>query len=167
MFLISIFPDIQNHIPALIWYLSFILLFFNIFKYLKNNQIKHLSGYLENSAKLLITYQLLSIFLGVNTFFNSFSSFLFSLSRNAELVTFGINQTWRGVASHYELFSNLQLISFCFFLLTYHVTRKNIYLIFSLVQPILRFSQSRWNSLLVFIILVFIMINFYKSFHYK
>ena len=75
MFLISIFPDIQNHIPALIWYLSFILLFFNIFKYLKNNQIKHLSGYLENSAKLLITYQLLSIFLGVNTFFNSFFKF--------------------------------------------------------------------------------------------
>lgn len=165
MFLISIFPDIQNHIPALIWYLSFILLFFNIFKYLKNNQIKHLSGYLENSSKLLITYQLLSIFLGVNTFFNSFSSFLFSLSRNAELITFGINQTWRGVASHYELFSNLQLISFCFFLLTYQVTRKNIYLIFSLVSIYTTFlSQSRWNSLLVFIILVFIVINFYKKF---
>ena len=131
MYLISIFPDIQYHIPALIWYFALIVLFFNIFQYLKTEKLSNLVPFIENSAKLLIFYQLISIFLGINTFFNSFSNFLFSLSRNAELITFGINQTWRGIASHYEMFSNLQLISFCFFLLTYFLTRKkylfNIY----------------------------------------
>lgn len=165
MYLISIFPDIQYHIPALIWYFALIVLFFNIFQYLKTEKLSNLVPYIENSAKLLIFYQLISIFLGINTFFNSFSNFLFSLSRNAELITFGINQTWRGIASHYEMFSNLQLISFCFFLLTYFLTRKNIYLIFTLVSIYSTFlSQSRWNTLLVFILLFVLLINSYRQF---
>ncbi len=165
MYLISIFPDIQYHIPALIWYLSFVILFFNIFKYLQSEKLNNLALHLEKSAKILIFYQIFSIFLGINTYFNSFSNFLFSLSRNAELITFQINQTWRGIASHYEMFSNLQIISLCFFLVTYFVTRKNIYILFSLISIFTTFlSQSRWNTLLVFLLLFVLMINFYKKF---
>ncbi len=165
MYLISIFPDIQYHIPALIWYLSFIVLFFNIFRQLKTNKLNNLVSDMETSAKILIFYQIFSLLLGINTYFNSFSNFLFSLSRNAELITFGINQTWRGIASHYEMFSNLQIISLCYFLITYFVTKKNIYIFFSLMSIVTTFlSQSRWNTLLVFLLLFVLMINFYKRF---
>ena len=63
------------------------------------------------------------------------------------------------------MFSNLQLISFCFFLLTYFLTRKNIYLIFTLVSIYSTFlSQSRWNTLVVFILLFVLLINSYRQF---
>ena len=155
MYLISIFPDIQYHIPALIWYLSFIVLFFNIFRQLKTNKLNNLVSDMETSAKILIFYQIFSLLLGINTYFNSFSNFLFSLSRNAELITFGINQTWRGIASHYEMFSNLQIISLCYFLITYFVTKKNIYIFFSLISFVTTFlSQSIWYTLLFFLLLL-------------
>ena len=100
-----------------------------------------------------------------NTFFNSFSNIFFGLHRNAELITFGTNQTWRGIASHYELFSNLQLLSFCFFGITYFLTKKNLYFFFILTSITTAFlSQSRWVVLISFIFIFIIFVNFFKTF---
>ena len=144
-FLISIYPDFKYHLPAFVWYFSFLILFINIYNKLKTNRISNFAPEFEKASKILIYYQLFSLFLGINVFFNSFSNILFNLHRNAELITFGTNQTWRGIASHYELFSNLQLLSFCFFIITYFLSRKNLYLFYSLISITTAFlSQSRW-----------------------
>ena len=164
-FLLSIYPDFKFHLPAFVWYFSFLILFVNIFNKLKTNRVSNFVKEFEDASKILIYYQLFSLFLGINIFFNSFSNVLFNLHRNAELITFGINQTWRGIASHYELFSNLQLLSFCFFIITYFLSRKNLYLLYSFVAVTTALlSQSRWVVLIVFIFIFIIFINFYKTF---
>ena len=164
-FLISIYPDFKYHLPAFVWYFSFLILFINIYNKLKTNRISNFVTEFEKASKILIYYQLFSLFLGINVFFNSFSNILFNLHRNAELITFGTNQTWRGISSHYEIFSNLQLLSFCFFIITYFLSRKNLYLFFSLISITTAFlSQSRWVVSIVFIFIFIIFINFYKTF---
>ncbi len=164
-FLISIYPDFKFHLPAFVWYFSFLILFINIFNKLKTNRLTNFVTEFEKASKILIWYQLFSLFLGINDFFNSFSNVLFNLHRNSELIIFNTNQTWRGIASHYELFSNLQLLSFCFFIFTYFLSRKNLYLFYSLVSITTAFlSQSRWVVLIVFVFIFIIFINFYKTF---
>ena len=160
-FLISTFPDLKYHLPAFFWYLSFAVLLNNILTIFRSNKTSYWIPSFEKTSKILFIYQFLSLFLGINTFFNSFSNFIFSLSRNAELITFGINQTWRGIADHYELFTNLQLLSFCFYLITYFLTRKNIYFFFVLISIFTTFlSQSRWTTVLIFIFLGILLLNF-------
>jgi len=162
-FLVGNFPDLSHNLPALFWYLSLFILFQNIISYTNTKALKDLGPYLERISKVLIFYQIFSLFLGITTFFNSFSEFLFSLNRNAELITFGINQTWRGIADHYELFSNLQLISFCFYLLTYFISKRKIYLLFSMVAILTVFlSQSRWTTSIIFLFLFILFINTYE-----
>lgn len=164
-YLIGTFPDLKYHLPAFFWYLCLAILLNNIFTILKSYKTSYWTHSFEKAAKVLFIYQFLSLFLGVNTFFNSFSNFIFSLSRNAELITFGINQTWRGIADHYELFTNLQLLSFCFYLITYYLTRKNIYFFFILISIMTTFlSQSRWTTVLIFILLGILLLNFVKKF---
>lgn len=164
-FLISIYPDFKFHLPAFVWYFSFLILFINIFNKLKTNRLTNFVIEFEKASKILIWYQLFSLFLGINDFFNSFSNVLFNLHRNSELIIFNTNQTWRGIASHYELFSNLQLLSFCFFIFTYFLSRKNLYLFYSLVSITTAFlSQSRWVVLIMFVFIFIIFINFYKTF---
>tara|TARA_X000001036_G_scaffold62372_1_gene52658 strand:+ start:809 stop:2836 length:2028 start_codon:yes stop_codon:yes gene_type:complete len=164
-FLVSIYPDFKFHLPAFVWYFAFLILFVNIFNKLKTNRVSNFVEEFEDASKILIYYQLFSLFLGINSFFNSFSNILFNLQRNAELITFGMNQTWRGISSHYELFSNLQLLSFCFFIITYFLSRKNLYLLYGFVAVATAFlSQSRWVVLIVFIFIFIIFINFYKTF---
>ena len=164
-FLISIYPDFKYHLPAFAWYFSCLILFLNIFNKIKTKKLANYIPELENASKILIYYQLFSLFLGINTFFNSFSNIFFGLYRNAELITFGTNQTWRGIASHYELFSNLQLLSFCFFGITYFLTKKNLYFFFILTSITTAFlSQSRWVVLISFIFIFIIFVNFFKTF---
>lgn len=162
-FLVGNFPDFSHNLPAFFWYLSLFILFQNIINFTNSKTIKELLRYFEEISKILIFYQIFSLFLGINTFFNSFSEFLFGLNRNSEIITFGTNQTWRGISDHYELFSNLQLISFGFYLLTYFVSKKNIYLFFSMMSILTVFlSQSRWTTLIIFLFLFFLFTNLYK-----
>ena len=163
--MVSFLPDFKYHIPSALWYLVSIFLFFEVFYSIKLSSINELKTELNRSANILIFYPMLSIFLGISNFFNSFSELIFFLTRRAELLTFGEIQTWRGINTHYELFANLQLFSLCFFLVNYYFNRSSknyLFIIFSIASTLL--SQSRWNTLLVFIILLFIMINFYKKF---
>ena len=164
-YLISTFPDLKYHLPAFFWYLSLAVLLNNIFTTFKSYKTSYWTHSFEKAAKVLFIYQFLSLFVGINTFFNSFSSFIFSLSRNAELITFGTNQTWRGIADHYELFTNLQLLSFCFYLITFYLTKKNIYFLFTIISILTTFlSQSRWTTILIFIFLGILLLNFVKKF---
>ena len=164
-FLISLYPDFKYHLPAFSWYFCCLVLFLNIFNKIKIKKLTNFIPEFEDASKILIYYQLFSLFLGINAFFNSFSNIFFSLHRNAELITFGTNQTWRGIASHYELFSNLQLLSFCFFGITYFLTKKNLYFFFSLASLTTAFlSQSRWVVLISFIFIFMIFVNFFKTF---
>ena len=152
-FMVSPMPDTRFHFPALIWYLALLVLFFDIINSFKNSDEYVIKNMLQKAANVLIFYQLLSLFFGVNKFFNSFSN-LFFLNRNSELITFGEIQTWRGVADHYEVFSNFQVFCFCFFMINYFLNKnfKNfIFIFFPISTAVL--SQSRWSVLVVILIL--------------
>ena len=152
-FMVSPMPDTKFHLPALIWYLALLVLFFDITNSFKNSDEYEIKNILQKAANVLIFYQLLSLFFGVNKFFNSFSN-LFFLNRNSELITFGEIQTWRGVADHYEVFSNFQVFCFFFFMINYFLNKnfKNfIFIFFPILTAVL--SQSRWSVLIIFLIL--------------
>jgi len=163
--MVSYLPDFKYHIPSALWYLVSIFLFFEVFYSIKLSNIKELKKELSRSANILIFYPILSIFLGVSNFFNSFSELIFFLTRRAELLNFGEIQTWRGINTHYEVFGNLQLFSLCFFLLNYYFNRSSknyLYIIFSITSTLL--SQSRFNTLVLLILLFIVVIIFYKSY---
>ena len=152
-YMVSPMPDTKFHLPALIWYLALLVLFFDITNTFKNSDKFEIRNILQKAANVLIFYQLLSLFFGVNKFFNSFSN-LFFLNRNSELITFGEIQTWRGVADHYEVFSNFQVFCFFFFMINYFLNKniKNfIFIFFPILTAVL--SQSRWSVLVIFLIL--------------
>lgn len=152
-YMVSPMPDTKFHLPALIWYLALLVLFFDITNTFKNSDMYEIKNILQKAANVLIFYQLLSLFFGVNKFFNSFSN-LFFLNRNSELITFGEIQTWRGVADHYEVFSNFQVFCFFFFMINYFLNKniKNfIFIFFPILTAVL--SQSRWSVLVIFLIL--------------
>jgi len=163
--MVSFLPDFKYHIPSALWYLVSIFLFFEVFYSIKLSSINELKTELNRSANILIFYPLLSIFLGISNFFNSFSELIFFLTRRAELLTFGEIQTWRGINTHYEVFGNLQLFSLCFFLLNYYFNRSSknyLYIIFSITSTLL--SQSRFNTLVLIILLFIVVIIFYKNY---
>ena len=163
--MVSYLPDFKYHIPSALWYLVSIFLFFEVFYSIKSSSIKELKTELNRSANILIFYPMLSIFLGISNFFNSFSELIFFLTRRAELLTFGEIQTWRGINTHYEVFGNLQLFSLCFFLLNYYFNRSSknyLYIIFSITSTLL--SQSRFNTLVLIILLFIVVIIFYKTY---
>lgn len=152
-YMVSPMPDTKFHLPALIWYLALLVLFFDITNTFKNSDMYEIKNILQKAANVLIFYQLLSLFFGVSKFFNSFSN-LFFLNRNSELITFGEIQTWRGVADHYEVFSNFQVFCFFFFMINYFLNKniKNfIFIFFPILTAVL--SQSRWSVLVIFLIL--------------
>tara|TARA_B100001093_G_C26858539_1_gene1028709 strand:+ start:3640 stop:5643 length:2004 start_codon:yes stop_codon:yes gene_type:complete len=163
--MVSYLPDFNFHIPSALWYLVSFFLFFEVLYQIKSKSIDDLREEISSCANILIFYPLLSIFLGISNFFNSFSELLFFLTRGAEIINFGEIQTWRGINTHYEIFGNLQLFCFCFFLLNYYLSKsfKNYsFLIFSILSTLL--SQSRFNALVLFILLSVLLIIFYKSF---
>jgi len=163
--MVSFLPDFKYHIPSALWYLVSIFLFFEVFYSIKLSSINEIKTELNRSANILIFYPLLSIFLGISNFFNSFSELIFFLTRRAELLTFGEIQTWRGINTHYEVFGNLQLFSLCFFLLNYYFNRSSknyLYIIFSITSTLL--SQSRFNTLVLIILLFIVVIIFYKNY---
>jgi hypothetical protein len=121
-YMVSPMPDTKFHLPALIWYLALLVLFFDITNTFKNSDKYEIKNILQKAANVVIFYQLLSLFFGVSKFFNSFSN-LFFLNRNSELITFGEIQTWRGVADHYEVFSNFQVFCFFFFMINYFLNK--------------------------------------------
>jgi len=163
--MVSFLPDFKYHIPSALWYLVSIFLFFEVFYSIKLSSINEIKTELNRSANILIFYPMLSIFLGISNFFNSFSELIFFLTRRAELLTFGEIQTWRGINTHYEVFGNLQLFSLCFFLLNYYFNRSSknyLYIIFSITSTLL--SQSRFNTLVLIILLFIVVIIFYKNY---
>ena len=163
--MVSFLPDFKYHIPSALWYLVSIFLFFEVFYSIKLSSINELKTELNRSANILIFYPMLSIFLGISNFFNSFSELIFFLTRRAELLTLGEIQTWRGINTHYEVFGNLQLFSLCFFLLNYYFNRSSknyLYIIFSITSTLL--SQSRFNTLVLIILLFIVVIIFYKNY---
>tara|TARA_B100000131_G_scaffold313390_1_gene348694 strand:- start:651 stop:1604 length:954 start_codon:yes stop_codon:yes gene_type:complete len=120
---------------------------------------------IQTGANMLIFYPLLSIFTGINYFFNSLSEFLFFLTRKSEMIDFGEIQTWRGINTHYEIFSNLQLFCFCFFVMNFYLNRsiKNfIFIIISCSTALL--SQSRFTALILFILLFLLVVSFFKNY---
>ena len=163
--MVSYLPDFKYHIPSALWYLMCIFLFFEVFNFIKSSNTKQLKIELNRSANVLIFYPILSIFLGISNFFNSFSELIFFLTRRAELLNFGEIQTWRGINTHYEVFGNLQLFSLCFFLINYYLNRSSknyLYIIFSITSTLL--SQSRFNTLVLLILLFTVVIIFYKTY---
>ena len=163
--MVSYLPDFKYHIPSALWYLLSIFLFFEVFYQIKLSNLNELKKELNISSNLLIFYPLLSIFLGVSIFFNSFSELIFFLTRRSELLQFGEIQTWRGINTHYEIFGNLQIFILCFFLLNYFHNKsfKNyLYIILSITSTLL--SQSRFNALVLLILFFIVVIIFYKSY---
>ena len=162
--MVAFLPDVKYHIPSALWYFMCIFLFFEVFNFIKSANTKQLKTELNRSANVLIFYPILSIFLGISNFFNSFSELIFFLTRRAELLNFGEIQTWRGINTHYEVFGNLQLFSLCFFLVNYYLNRSSknyLYIIFSITSTLL--SQSRFNTLVLLILLFIVVIVFYKT----
>ena len=163
--MVAYLPDAKYHIPSALWYLLIIFIFFELLHFIKSSSINELKKEIDSSANILIFYPVLSIFLGISNFFNSFSELIFFLTRRAELLNFGEIQTWRGINTHYEVFGNLQLFSLCFFLLNYYLNKspKNyLYIIFSITSTLL--SQSRFNTLVLLLLLLIVVIIFYKSY---
>ena len=163
--MVSYLPDFHYHFPSALWYLITFFLFFQILYQIKSTNLNQLKKEINSSANILIFYPLLSIFLGLGVFFNSFSELLFFLTRRSEIITFGEVQTWRGINTHYEVFGNLQLFCFCFFLLNYYLNRSFKSFLFASfsIFPIL-LSQSRFNTTVLFFLLFILLITFYKSF---
>ena len=148
--MVAYLPDAKYHIPSALWYLLSIFLFFELLYFIKLSNIDELKREINSSANILIFYPVLSIFLGISNFFNSFSELIFFLTRRAELLNFGDIQTWRGINTHYEVFGNLQLFSLCFFLLNYYLNKSSknfLFIIFSITSTLL--SQSRFNTLVL------------------
>ena len=163
--MVSFLPDVKYHLPSFFWYLCIVLLFSEIFYQIKKMNNKQLQLEIEKSSNLLIIYPVLSLFLGVSYFFNSISEFLFFLTRKSEMIDFGLVQTWRGINTHYEIFSNLQIFIFCFFLFNFYINRSSkhlIYIIISSATAIL--SQSRFTVLILFIFLFLIALYFIKNY---
>ena len=163
--MVAYLPDAKYHIPSALWYLLSIFLFFELLYFIKLSNIDELKREINSSANILIFYPVLSIFLGISNFFNSFSELIFFLTRRAELLNFGDIQTWRGINTHYEVFGNLQLFSLCFFLLNYYLNKSSknfLFIIFSITSTLL--SQSRFNTLVLLILLFIVVIVFYKSY---
>ena len=163
--MVSFLPDFKYHLPSFFWYLCIVLLFSEIFYQIKKMNNKQLQLEIEKSSNLLIIYPVLSLFLGVSYFFNSISEFLFFLTRKSEMIDFGLVQTWRGINTHYEIFSNLQIFIFCFFLFNFYINRSSkhlIYIIISSATAIL--SQSRFTVLILFIFLFLIALYFIKNY---
>ena len=163
--MVSYLPDVRYHFPSALWYLITFFLFFQILYQIKSTNLIQLKKEINTSANILIFYPLLSVFLGLGLFFNSFSELLFFLTRRSEIITFGEVQTWRGINTHYEVFGNLQLFCFCFFLLNYYLNRSFKSFLFASfsIFPIL-LSQSRFNTTVLFFLLFILLITFYKSF---
>tara|TARA_B100001109_G_C18854541_1_gene470991 strand:- start:89 stop:2068 length:1980 start_codon:yes stop_codon:yes gene_type:complete len=163
--MVSFLPDTLYHIPSFIWYLTLTFLFTQLIKQIRESDINEIKKIVSSVSNLLILYPLLSIFLGISIFFNSMSEFFFFLQRNSEILNFGEIQTWRGISSHYEIFSNLQLFIFSFMLLNYYFNKsvKNyLFILFPFASLML--SQSRFTTLVFFVILGVTFINFRKKY---
>ena len=162
-FMVSHVPDAKFHFPALIWLLSLIVLLFDNFNIIKIEKKYELKKTIQKISNILIFYQLFSLFFGFNIFFNSFSN-LFFLNRNSELITFGEIQTWRGIADHYEIFSNFQVFCFCLYLINFYYSKSNknfIFILFSILTTVL--SQSRWSVLVVALVLIVLLATNYNK----
>ena len=75
--------DLKYHFPSFVWYLNFLILFLFINK-IKTMKFTDLKDEIQTGSNMLIFYPLLSIFTGINYFFNSLSEFLFFLTRKSE-----------------------------------------------------------------------------------
>ena len=166
-FMVSTFPDFKYHLAPALWYLVHIFLFFDIFTKLAKDPAIY-KTYVSSISNILIFIPLISLIAGYNIFLNSFSNFIFFLNRNVELIQFGNIQTWRGLSDHYEVFSNLQIICFCLFVLNYYITptKKNIiYIFIASITSLL--PQSRWATIVYFVVFFFILIyikNYFSTF---
>ena len=163
--MVAFLPDLRYHLPSFFWIISVSFLFLKIIESIKVIKFDKFTREMQQNSNLLIIYPLLSIFLGINYFFNSFSDFLFFLTRKSEIIDFGEVQTWRGINTHYEVFGNLQLFCVCFFLLNFYLNKSNknfIYILISCTTTLL--SQSRFTSLILFIILFITCAFFFKAF---
>ena len=163
--MVSFLPDIQYYFPSFVWYLNFLILFLFFINKIKTMKFTDLKDEIQTGSNMLIFYPLLSIFTGINYFFNSLSEFLFFLTRKSEMIDFGEIQTWRGINTHYEIFSNLQLFCFCFFIMNFYLNRsfKNfIFIIISCSTALL--SQSRLTALVLFILLFLLVFSFFKKY---
>ena len=163
-FMVAIFPDFKYHLAPAIWYLFHIILFFDIFLKLKKDNLQY-KAYISTLSNVLIYIPIISLVAGYSIFINSFSNLLFILSRNVEIVQFGKIQTWRGLSDHYEVFSNLQIFCFCLFALNFYSepTKKNFFYVF-IVSFTSLLPQSRWATLIYFVIFIFIFLYSKKYF---
>ena len=162
-FMVAHLPDAKFHFPALIWFLSLIVLLFDIFNFIKTEKKQVIKKTIQKISNILIFYQLFSLFFGLNIFFNSFSN-LFFLNRNSELLTLGEIQTWRGITDHYEIFSNFQVFCFCLYLINFYYNKSNrnfIFILFSIFTTAL--SQSRWSVLVVAMVLIILFATNYSK----
>ena len=75
--MVAYLPDAKYHIPSALWYLLSIFLFFELLYFIKLSNIDELKREINSSANILIFYPVLSIFLGISNFFNSFSELIF------------------------------------------------------------------------------------------
>lgn len=163
--MVSFLPDFKYHIPSFIWYLNFCVLFMFLVNQIKNIEFNDFKDEIQTGSNILIFYPILAIFTGINYFFNSISEFLFFLTRNSEMIDFGEIQTWRGINTHYEIFSNLQLFCFCFFAINFYLNRSSknfIYIILSCSTALL--SQSRFTALILFILIFLLVVTFFKRY---
>lgn len=163
--MVSFLPDLKYHFPSFVWYLNFLILFLFFIDKIKTMKFTDLKDEIQTGSNMLIFYPLLSIFTGINYFFNSLSEFLFFLTRKSEMIDFGEIQTWRGINTHYEIFSNLQLFCFCFFVINFYLNRsfKNfIFIIISCSTALL--SQSRLTALVLFILIFLLVFSFFKKY---
>ncbi len=163
-FMVSLLPDFNYHLPSYLWYLSLSILFYDIFKFLNKTNIEILKKQINKIAKILIVYPIISFMAGVSTFLNSFSEYIFFLSRKSELIDFGKVQTWRGINDHYEVFSNFLLFLIVLLLVNSYLNKNKLNLIFLFISVVtLMFSQSRW-TITVFVFLIFIISIYFIKF---
>ncbi|MAV05165.1 MAG: hypothetical protein CMC31_05880 [Flavobacteriaceae bacterium] len=163
--MVSFLPDIKYHLPSFLWYLSLSYLFLLLINQINLIKYIDLKDEMKSSSNILIFYPILSIFLGINYFFHSISDFLFFLTRKSEMIDFGEIQTWRGINTHYEIFSNLQLFCFCFFVMNFYVNKsfKSFFFIMISTSTAL-LSQSRFTALILFIFLFILFFTSIKQF---
>lgn len=163
--MVAFLPDLKYHFTSFTWYFSFLVLFLLLFEQMKTIKLSNLKNEIQIGSNVLIFYPIFSIFLGINYFFNSLSEFLFFLTRKSEMINFGEIQTWRGINTHYEIFSNLQLFCFCFFVMNFFLNRsvKNfLFVIISSSTALL--SQSRFTALILFIFLFLLVFSSFKKY---
>ena len=161
--MVSFLPDTLYHIPSFIWYLTLTFLFTQLIKQIRESDINEIKK-IVSSVSNLLTLSSFIYFLGISIFFNSMSEFFFFLQ---EILKFSTLEKFRrrGINSHYEIFSNLQLFIFCFMLLNYFLNKsvKN-YLFILIPFASLMLSQSRFTTLVFFVILGITFINFGKKY---